>query len=113
MSLASSRPKPILLSQQPFTNEPRQMLSTLIDSVLVGNANWLTRMTFSLKLNTESKNWLTTKERANQPFNELQINRVSCNPGYPFPVLLLTLPNPFKINAKHKWSIYLCLKTKR
>src|ERR1700724_3671748 len=68
MSLAASKPKPILLSRKPFENEPRQMHSTLIDFVPGGNANSPTQMTSSSKPNTESRNWLTKKNSTNQPF---------------------------------------------
>ena len=114
MSLASSRPKPILLSRQPFTNEPKPMHSILIDSVLVGNANWPTRMTFSWKLNTESRNWLTKKNRGSQPFNECEFNRVFCNAEYPLSILLPNTPQAsIKINSKYDWPMSLSNGFKR
>jgi len=66
------------------------MRSTLIDCVLVENANWLTRMTFFWKLNTESRNWLTKKSRRSQPFNERESRGYSATQNTLYQYLFLT-----------------------
>src|SRR5437762_8368944 len=56
------------------------MRSTMIDSVLAGNANWLIPTTFSLRPNTAGKSW-PRKKNGSRPTDQCSSKRVLCNSG--------------------------------